>query len=93
MTTLPLCRSNDPLTSFQAADSATILIAAHHRQIIATLRLHGPNGVDRIAELADLEPHAVGKRMKALQEDGAAVLTGKTVKGYSGRNQREWAAK
>lgn len=92
MSTLPLCRANDPLTSFQAADAAKTLIKTHERQILWALRLHGAGGVDRIAFLVDLEPHAVGKRIKALEDSGLIELTGKTVKSDSGRKQREWMA-
>ena len=90
MIALPLARSSDPLTSFQAADAAKELIKTHERQIVWILRLHGAGGVDSIAALSCLSPHAVGKRMKALEANGSIELTGKTVKSGSGRNQREW---
>lgn len=89
---LPLARGNDPLTSFQAADSAQAFIRTHERQIVYALRLHGASGVDKIAALTSLEAHAVGKRIKALHERGDISLTGQTVKSGSGRNQREWMA-
>ncbi len=87
-----LSRSSDPLTSFQAADAAKEHIKTHELQILAVLRLHGPQGVDGIAAFSFLEPHAVGKRMCALKDNSLIELTGKTVKGDSGRNQREWKA-
>ena len=90
--TQPLARGNDPITSFQAADSALDLIRTHERQIVYALRLHGAMGVDIIAFVAGLTPHATGKRMKALHEHGSVELTGRTVKSNSGRNQREWRA-
>ena len=89
---LPLARGNDPLTSFQAADSAKAFIRTHEQRIIRILKLCGPMGVDSIAGCVLLEPHAVGKRMKALLESGEVALTGRTVKSDSGRNQREWRA-
>lgn len=91
-TTQPLARGNDPLASFQAADSAHDFIGTHERQIVYTLRMHGASGVDRIALLTDLEAHAIGKRMTALHKRGDVALTGRTVKSDSGRNQREWRA-
>jgi len=92
MTTAYLARSSDPVTSFEAADAAKALIKTHERRIVWALALHGASGVDRIAALTDLQPHAIGKRMRALEDDGLIELTGKTVKSDSGRNQREWAA-
>lgn len=89
---LPLARGNDPLTSFQAADSAKAFIRTHEREIVNALKALGAMGVDEIAESIALEPHAVGKRMKALHERGEVALTGRTVKSDSGRNQREWRA-
>ena len=90
--TQPLARGNDPLTSFQAADSAKEFISSHEFRILVHLTRHGSMGVDAIAACAGLEPHAVGKRMTALHKRGEVALTGRTVKSDSGRNQREWAA-
>ena len=89
---LPLARGNDPLTSFQAADSARAFIRTHETQLLNALCTFGPMGVDEIALFTQVEPHAVGKRMKALHERGEVALTGRTVKSDSGRNQREWKA-
>lgn len=89
---LPLARGNDPLTSFQAADSAKAFIRTHERDIVNALKSLGAMGVDEIAESIALYPHAVGKRMTALHKRGEVELTGRTVKSSSGRNQREWMA-
>ena len=89
---LPLARGNDPITSFQAADSAKAFIASHEIRILLHLQRHGPMGVDNISDWAGLEAHAVGKRMAALAVRGAVRLTGKTVRSNSGRQQREWQA-
>ena len=89
---LPLARGSDPLTSFQAADSAKAFIASHEIRILLHLHRHGPMGVDNISDWAGLEAHAVGKRMAALASRGAVRLTGKTVRSNSGRQQREWVA-
>jgi hypothetical protein len=91
-TSLPLARGNDPLTSFQAADSAKAFIRTHEELIVTTLSRYGAMGVDFIASFSNLEPHAVGKRMTALHKRGEVELTGKLVKSDSGRNQREWRA-
>ena len=89
---LPLARGNDPITSFQAADSAKAFIRTHEELIVATLSRYGAMGVDFIASFSNLEPHAVGKRMSALHKRGEIALTGRTVKSDSGRDQREWRA-
>ena len=88
--TQPLARGNDPLTSFQAADSAHAFIRTHEDKILAALFSFGPAGVDQIASIADLEPHATGKRLAKLERSGFVRLTGKTVYSNSGRQQREW---
>ena len=85
----PLCRSTDPVESFQAADQAADLIKSHERLIVAALE-HGPCGVDAIARLCNLAGHAVGKRVSALHTSGRIELTGQSVKSDSGRAQREW---
>lgn len=90
--TQPLCRSSDPLTSYQAADAAKQLIRTHERLIVAALEQYGAMGVDAIAARCGLEPHAVGKRMHALEINLSVRLTGQVVKSGSGRNQREWSA-
>lgn len=88
----PLCRGNDPLTSFEAADAAKELIKTHERLIVSVLAEHGPLGVDGIAARCSLEPHAVGKRMIGLERNVYVRLTGEYVTGQSGRRQRQWEA-
>ena len=87
-----LSRSSDPLTSFMAADSAQAFIRTHEDKILAALFSCGAAGVDHIAYIADLEPHATGKRLAKLERQGLVRLTGKTVYSNSGRQQREWEA-
>lgn len=87
-----LSRSSDPLTSFMAADSARAFIHTHEDKILAALFSCGAAGVDQIAWIADLEPHATGKRLAKLERQGLVRLTGKTVSSNSGRQQREWEA-
>jgi len=90
---LPLCRASDPIESFQAADAAKELIKTHERLIVSVLAEHGALGVDGIAAHCNLAGHAVGRRMKALQENDCVKLTGRIVKSTSGRNEREWAVR
>lgn len=88
----PRARARDPATSHGAAARAKQLQAAHATLILGALG-RGPLGVDAIADIVKLQPHAVGKRMVELQRAGAVVLTGRTVLSNSGREQREWARK
>ena len=87
---LPLCRASDPITSFEAADSAWVFRASHEVRIANILSFCGPAGVDSIAANCGLEPHAVGKRIKKLADDGRIVWTGEYVTSRSGHRQREW---
>ena len=87
-----LARSSDPLTSFQAAAAARAFIPSQEARIVDALHTFGAMGVDEIASLIALEPHAVGKRMRDLERCGVVRLSGNTVKSNSGRPQREWRA-
>lgn len=88
----PRARRTDPQTSHQAAAKAKDLQASHHADIIATLAVYGPKGVDGIAAFCGLTGHQVGKRMIELERLGLVSQTGKTVPSTSGRSQREWRA-
>lgn len=86
----PLCRASDPITSFEAADSAKVFLITHEKIICGVLEVYGPHGVDGIADLAYIQPHAVGKRIAKLERDGRIVWTGEYVTSRSGHRQREW---
>lgn len=87
-----LARASDPITSFESADRVREFAASQELLIVSVLAEHGPLGVDAIAVRCRLTGHAVGKRMVALERNGRIVLTGRTVKSTSDRNQREWAS-
>ncbi|MFA5900469.1 MAG: hypothetical protein WC829_15325 [Hyphomicrobium sp.] len=87
---LPLCRASDPITSFEAADSAREFRHTHEDAIIEAPFMCGAAGVDDIAFESFLEPHAVGKRIAKLERDGRIVWTGEYVTSRSGHRQREW---
>ena len=87
---LPLCRASDPITSFEAADSAKAFRRTHERMITNILKLCGPMGVDDIAECILMQPHAVGKRIAKLERDGRIAFTGEYVTSRSGHRQRQW---
>ena len=87
---LPLCRASDPITSFEAADSAREFRRSQERSIVNVLGVIGPSGVDDIAYNCGLQPHAVGKRVTKLERDGLIELTGEYVTSRSGHRQRQW---
>ena len=89
---MPMARRTDPETSHQAAAQAKELAARHARMILATLEAHGPCGKDRIGALTTITGHAVGKRLSEMERMGLIVLTGRTVRSASGRQEREWRA-
>ena len=86
----PLCRASDPITSFEAADGARLFRRSQEKRIVAILTTFGALGVDDIALMCDLEPHAVGKRVTKLGRDGLIELTGEYVTSRSGHRQRQW---
>ena len=84
-------RTSDPITSYEAADSAKDLASKHFSMIVDTLKAHGALGKDGIARHSGLEPNQVARRLNEMQKIGLIHLTGKTVKSNSGRNEREWS--
>jgi len=86
----PRVRKDDPITSFEAADSAKELCEKHWKIIHDCLQEYGPLGKDGIARLTNLESNQVARRMNEMRVVGLAFLTGKKVKSNSGRNEREW---
>jgi predicted transcriptional regulator len=88
----PRVRSNDPLTSFQAADSIKESVSQHHQEILDCLIKHGALGKDGIAARTNLDGNQVARRMNEMRVLGLVMLTGNTVKSNTGRNEREWQA-
>jgi predicted transcriptional regulator len=83
-------RASDPVTSFEAADSAKDLASKHFGIIVDCLKAHGALGKDGIARHSGLDPNQVSRRLNELSNMGFIELTGRTVKSKSGRNEREW---
>jgi hypothetical protein len=83
-------RSNDPITSFKAADSIKETAKMHGELIVACLRSLGPMGKDGIAKYTGLEGNQVARRLKELQTSGFIMPTGREVKSNSNRSEREW---
>jgi len=88
----PRVRSNDPLTSFQAAESIKDSVSQHHQEILDCLIRHGALGKDGIAARTNLDSNQVARRMNEMRVLGLVILTGNTVKSNTGRNEREWQA-
>jgi hypothetical protein len=86
----PRVRKDDPITSFEAADSIKEVSAKHHKIILECLEKNGPLGKDGIAKLTGLESNQVARRLNELKVMCFITLTGSTVKSNSGRNEREW---
>jgi predicted transcriptional regulator len=86
----PRVRASDPVESFEAADSIKEVASKHHKIIYDCLQTHGPLGKDGIAKMTGLDGHQIGRRLNEMKVMGIILLTGKTVKSNSGRNEREW---
>jgi len=86
----PRVRKDDPITSFEAADSIKEVSAKHHKIILECLEKNGPLGKDGIARLTGLESNQVARRLNEMKVMCLITLTGNTVKSNSGRNEREW---
>ena len=88
----PRVRANDPLTSFEAAESIKDSVSEHHQIILDCLIKHGALGKDGIAARTNLDGNQVARRMNEMRVLGLVMLTGNTVKSNTGRNEREWQA-
>jgi len=86
-------RTSDPITSYEAADSAKDLASKHSIMILDTLQAHGALGKDGIAQHSGLDSNQVARRLNELSNMDLIELTGRTVKSKSGRNEREWKVK
>jgi transcription initiation factor IIE alpha subunit len=86
-------RCSDPVTSYEAADSAKDLATKHFAIIVDCLKAHGALGKDGIAQHSGLDSNQVARRLNELSNMDLIELTGRTVKSKSGRNEREWKVK
>jgi predicted transcriptional regulator len=86
----PRVRKDDPITSFEAADSVKEVSAKHLRIILKCLEKNGPLGKDGIASHTGLDGNQVARRLNELKVMGLIMPTGNIVKSNSGRNEREW---
>jgi predicted transcriptional regulator len=88
----PRVRKDDPITSFEAADSVKEAAIQHHKMIHYCLLTYGPLGKDGIAMITGLDSNQVARRLNEMKVLGLIFLTGNNVKSNSGRNEREWTA-
>lgn len=90
MPEFPRVRANDPVTSFEAAESIKEAAPQHYQVILDCLKTYGPLGKDGISSLTQLDSNQVARRLNEMKLLGLIELTGNTVKSNSGRNEREW---
>ena len=88
----PRVRKDDPITSFEAADSIKEVSAKHHKIIVECLQEYGPLGKDGIARMTGRVSTQVSRRLNEMKVLGLISLPGNNVKSDSGRNEREWTA-
>jgi len=86
----PRVRNEDPITSYEAADSIKDVAAGQYQIILDCLAEHGPLAKDGIANRSKLDGAQISRRLGEMQKLGFIKLTGNTVKSNSGRNEREW---
>jgi hypothetical protein len=89
MPDFPRVRTNDPVTSHQAAASITD-VSNHYAQILEALSTIGPLGKDGISFYSRLDRNQISRRLNEMQKLGLISLTGKTVKSNANRQEREW---
>ena len=73
----PRVRANDPVTSFEAAESIKDVAPQHHQVIFDCLKFYGPMGKDGISALTMLDPNQVARRLNEMKVIGLIQLTGK----------------
>lgn len=92
-TVFPRVRADDPITSYEAADSIKESALDHHQIILDCLRQHGALGKDGIAARTKLNSNQVARRLSEMGARDLICATGNTVKSNAGRNEREWKIK
>lgn len=85
-------RRTDPATSHKAAATVGKFAGEHHRRIMAAIDPFDGSTVYELAEIAELNAHAIGKRMKELETKGLVYTEGERS-GPSGRMCRVWYLK
>jgi len=86
----PRVRKDDPVTSYEAADSIKDKTSDHWDEITKCLVKHGALGKDGISSNTTLDPNQVARRLSEMERLGLIEQTGNKVKSNTGRNEREW---
>ena len=77
----PRARRSDPATSKAAAARAERFASGHFAAIVAALKRIGAGTYREIAEEADMERHAVARRLKELETAGLVRRTDREFEG------------
>ena len=77
----PLARSDDPVTSKDAAERCQEFAGRRAERILECLQAHGAMIPAEIARRTGLDYHAVQRRMAALRESGLIERTGVIIHG------------
>ena len=85
-----LARRRDPATSKAAASAAQAFAQGHCRQILASLREHGPQTKDELAKHTGLDSVAVARRMAQLRDQLLVRDSGLTRPTVTGRAATVW---
>lgn len=85
-----LARKTDPVTSKAAASAAQAFAAGHCRQILDSLREHGPQTKDELARHTGLDSVAVARRMAQLRDQLLVRDSGLTRPTVTGRAATVW---
>lgn len=89
---LPLCRANDPVTSFMAADRVHEFQADHCTRILCALKRMGMAGAEQIGAVTGLDAYQIRKRLPELQKRGMVQPHQETRLTATGRHERLWIA-
>ncbi len=85
-----LARRTDPSTSKAAAAAAQSFAHGHCRQILDSLRQHGPQTKDELAEHTGLDSVAIARRMAQLRDALLVRDSGLTRRTKTGRAATVW---
>ena len=86
----PRVRKDDPVTSYEAADSIKDKAPDHWDEITNCLVKYGALGKDGISSKTTLDPNQVARRLSEMERLGLIEQTGNKVKSNTGKNEREW---
>ena len=88
----PRSRNEDPITSYEAADTVTFS-GEHYDIILGCLTRYGPQSKDGIANKTNLDGNQVARRLSEMEKLKFIETTGQTVKSNAGRSECEWRLK